>query len=109
MTPRIVEEVTGRKIHLSVNIQDGAGATPGRTSRNYPRSRTAPSVHRQVIDENESLLIGGYYYESNNQSVSKVPVLGDIPLVGAMFRSKSDTYVKTVRLFLITPRIVNLM
>ena len=109
VTPRIVEEVTGRKIHLSVNIQDGARGDTRENVKELPTIKNSTISTQAVIDENESLLIGGYYYESNNQSVSKVPVLGDIPLVGAMFRSKSDTYVKTVRLFLITPRIVNLM
>ena len=109
VTPRIVEEVTGRKIHLSVNIQDGARGDTKENVKELPTIKNSTISTQAVIDENESLLIGGYYYESNNQSVSKVPVLGDIPLVGAMFRSKSDTYVKTVRLFLITPRIVNLM
>jgi type III secretion protein C len=55
-----------------------------------------------VISENESLLIGGYYYESNNHNVNKVPILGDLPFLGAIFRSKSDTYIKTVRLFLLS-------
>ena len=109
VTPRIVEEITGRKIHLNVNIQDGTRGDSKENVKELPTIKNSTISTQAVIDENESLLIGGYYYESNNQSISKVPVLGDIPLVGAMFRSKSDTYVKTVRLFLITPRIVNLM
>lgn len=109
VTPRIVKEVTGRRIHMSVNIQDGARGDSKQNVKELPTIKNSSISTQAVIDENESLLIGGYYYESKNQSIHKVPVFGDIPLLGAMFRSKSDTHIKTVRLFLITPRIINMM
>ncbi|MCK5893920.1 MAG: type III secretion system outer membrane ring subunit SctC [Endozoicomonadaceae bacterium] len=109
VTPRIVEEITGRRIHMSVNIQDGARGDSKQNVKELPTIKNSSISTQAVIDENESLLIGGYYYESKNQNIHKVPLVGDIPLLGAMFRSKSDTYIKTVRLFLITPRIINMM
>lgn len=108
VTPRIVTEVTGRKIHLSVNIQDGTRGNTAQNVKELPTIKNSSISTQAVISENESLLIGGYYYESNNQNLNKVPILGDIPFLGAIFRSTSDSYIKTVRLFLITPRIVNM-
>lgn len=107
VTPRIVDEESGRKLHMSVNIQDGGQA--GEDVENIPVVKNSSISTQAVIDENESLLVGGYYYEENRQGQSKVPLLGDIPIVGTAFKSKSTDNKKTVRLFLITPRIVDLM
>ena len=109
VTPRIVDEVTGRKLHLSVNIQDGGQASDATGADNIPVVKNSSISTQAVIDENESLLVGGYYYEETRNEQSKIPVLGDMPLVGAAFRDKTESKKKNVRLFLITPRIVNLM
>ena len=108
VTPRIVDEASGRKLHMSVNIQDG-GQASGSNVDDIPVVKNSSISTQAVIDENESLLVGGYYYEENTQGQSKVPVPGDLPIVGPAFQSKSSTKKKNVRLFLITPRIVNLM
>ena len=108
VTPRIVNEDSGRKLHMSVNIQDGGQAAVDNVD-NIPVVKNSSISTQAVIDENESLLVGGYYYEENRQGQSKVPLLGDIPIVGTAFKSKSTDNKKTVRLFLITPRIVDLM
>ena len=109
VTPRIVDEVTGRKLHLSINIQDGGQATGATGADNIPVVKNSSISTQAVIDENESLLIGGYYYEETRDSQSKIPFLGDMPIVGPAFRNKTSDKKKNVRLFLITPRIVNLM
>ncbi|WP_281646125.1 hypothetical protein [Parendozoicomonas sp. Alg238-R29] len=54
-------------------------------------------------------MVGGYYYEETRNNQNKIPILGDMPVVGAAFRNKTESKTKNVRLFLITPRIVNLM
>ena len=109
VTPRIVDEISGRKIHLSVNIQDGGQDSSASPVQNIPVVKNSSISTQAVIEENESLLIGGYYYETSSNDISKVPVLGDMPIVGVAFRNKTKETKKTVRLFLITPRIVNLM
>ena len=109
VTPRIVDETTGRKLHLSVNIQDGAQASDAQGADNIPVVKNSSISTQAVIDENESLLVGGYYYEETREGVEKIPLLGDMPIVGAAFRNKTDDRKKNVRLFLITPRIVSLM
>ncbi len=108
VTPRIVDEDSGRKLHMSVNIQDG-GQASGTGVDDIPVVKNSSISTQAVIDENESLLVGGYYYEENTQGQSKVPLLGDIPFLGTAFKTRSASTVKNVRLFLITPRIVNLM
>ncbi|MGY0217894.1 type III secretion system outer membrane ring subunit SctC [Endozoicomonadaceae bacterium StTr2] len=105
VTPRIVEERYGKKIHLSVNVQDGS--SDAKPSIDSVVSNSSIST-QAVINENESLLIGGFFRESDSETTSKIPVLGDMPVVGALFRSESSDVQQQVRLFLITPRVVNL-
>ena len=58
------------------------------------------------IKDNETLLIGGLVQENDVKSVAKVPVLGDIPLLGVLFRSSTSQKEKTELVILLTPRII---
>lgn len=108
VTPRIVREDSGRRIHMSVNIQDGTGSQGSEEVGQKLPEITNSSINTQaIISEQESLLIGGFYKEQDEEKFSKIPVLGDIPLLGHVFRSESTSKIKQVRLFLITPRIVS--
>ncbi|WP_299729779.1 type III secretion system outer membrane ring subunit SctC [uncultured Endozoicomonas sp.] len=106
VTPRIVKEDEGRRIHMSVNIQDGAQTSQEVSS--LPTTTNSSINTQAIISEQESLLIGGFYKESDQELSSKVPLLGDIPILGHLFRSQSTTKNKQVRLFLITPRIIGI-
>ena len=107
VTPRIVREDQGRRIHMSVNIQDGTGSQGTEDVGNKLPEVTNSSINTQaIISEQESLLIGGFYKEQDEQKLTKVPLLGDIPVLGHLFRAESTSKIKQVRLFLITPRII---
>lgn len=107
VTPRIVREDHGRSIHMSVNIQDGTGSQGTEEIGQKLPEITNSSINTQaIISEQESLLIGGFYKEQNEEKLSKVPLLGDIPVLGHLFRAESTSKIKQVRLFLITPRII---
>ena len=65
------------------------------------------SVQTKVLVENGgTVILGGIFEQTENKSVNKVPVLGDMPLVGWLFRNESKTEDKTELLIFITPRIV---
>jgi len=53
------------------------------------------------------VVLGGIYEESNDDSVSRVPVLGEIPVVGALFRNTKRSSKRSELLVFITPRIVS--
>ena len=59
------------------------------------------------IKDGETLVIGGLIQENDVKTVSKVPFLGDLPLIGALFRSSSSTKTKTELVIMITPKILN--
>ena len=71
-----------------------------------PITSTRNAVTTVYLKNNHSLVIGGLKSVSQFESESKVPLLGDIPLLGMLFRSTSTTRQETSVAFQITPRIV---
>ncbi|GGX87596.1 type IV pilus secretin PilQ [Massilia dura] len=64
-------------------------------------------VKTQVMVENGgTVVLGGIYQQTERNSVSKVPLLGDVPVLGHLFKTTSRTSEKTELLVFITPKIV---
>lgn len=65
------------------------------------------SVETQVlVDNGDTVVLGGVFEQATSQGESKVPLLGDIPLLGYLFRSKTNTASKSELLIFVTPRIL---
>jgi len=75
-------------------------------------SGTAPAVDTQrigtqvLVNNGETIVLGGIYQQQILTSVSKVPVLGDIPYFGWLFRNTSQYNEKKELLIFVTPRVV---
>lgn len=89
---RIATEISA--IDFSVQVQD----VPGLTKR---RAETEVNLR-----ENETLVIAGLLSEDASRSVDKVPGLGELPILGALFRSREFRNNKTELVVFITPRFV---
>ena len=61
-----------------------------------------------IVGEGQSLLIGGYYFETQSDSDSGIPGLKNIPVLGGLFGSTGKKHQRMERLILITPRIVRM-
>ena len=59
-----------------------------------------------VTPDSETVVIGGLMYNSKSSSSSKIPILGDIPVLGAVFRAQTKADVKQELLIFLTPHIV---
>ena len=65
-------------------------------------------VKTQVLADNgETIVIGGIYQEENQFSETKVPFLGDIPVVGNLFKKKSKIDNRVELLIFLTPKIIS--
>jgi len=65
------------------------------------------SVNTQVlVDNGDTVVLGGIYEQSSVKTVNKVPLLGDIPLLGYLFRNESKTATKAELLIFVTPKII---
>lgn len=60
-----------------------------------------------VAQDGKTIAIGGLIRSENSYSVDKVPLLGDLPLLGKLFRLDKTSSRKTELILLITPRIIN--
>lgn len=58
------------------------------------------------IKDGETLVIGGMIQETENKSVTKIPFLGDLPVIGMFFRSTSTEKAKEEMVMMLTPQIV---
>ncbi|MEO1840470.1 MAG: type IV pilus secretin PilQ, partial [Pseudomonadota bacterium] len=65
-------------------------------------------VKTQVLLENgETVVIGGIYEQQSSKTLSKVPLLGDLPLVGKLFKKTGILDNRRELLIFLTPRIIN--
>lgn len=71
-----------------------------------PITSTRTAVTTVHLKNEHTLVIGGLTSQTKFESETKVPILGDIPLLGFLFRSTTTTHNKTTVDFFITPRIV---
>jgi type IV pilus assembly protein PilQ len=59
-----------------------------------------------VVPDGQTIVLGGVFKHETSDSVNKVPLLGDLPIMGALFRNKESTSEKTELLIFITPKLV---
>ncbi len=110
VTPHIINNSDGKQsIKLVVNVQDDQGDDSSSTAVGaLPPIKQTKINTQAIVNEGQSLLIGGYYYEQASDGDSGIPGLKNIPLLGNLFKSSSKVTKKMERLILITPRIVSL-
>ncbi|MDO5639283.1 MAG: type IV pilus secretin PilQ [Neisseria sp.] len=69
---------------------------------------TTKSLQTQaMVEDGGTLIVGGIYQEQNSNVVNKVPLLGDIPIVGNLFKSRARYEDRRELLIFITPRIMD--
>jgi type II secretory pathway component GspD/PulD (secretin) len=73
-----------------------------------PVTSTRSATTQVIIKNGETILIGGLISTLERKVERKVPVLGDIPLLGYLFRHKSDSKEKVDLMIFVTPRIAAL-
>jgi type III secretion protein C len=112
VTPHVFKDEGVAKIKLLVTIEDGqqkkrivGGATVTETIDNIPVIERSAINTQALINAGESVLIGGLVREESSDDEYKVPLLGDLPVVGRLFKNNSKKSLRMERLFLITPRL----
>ena len=105
VVPHVIREGDKSRIRLLVNIEDGKISEEQQVDQ-IPVVEKATLATQALIWEGESLLIGGLTRNANSKSGVKVPWLGDLPLIGYLFKSTASSTSQKERMFMITPRLV---
>lgn len=107
VTPHYVERPGfGPTVQLDVDIEDGQ--IQDREVDRLPTVRRSNVSTQAIVGENQTLLIGGYNTQQRIKNNNKVPGLGSIPVLGALFSHRETELQSRERLFLIKPRLVSL-
>ena len=93
-------------LDLQVN-QDSVGElVPSGRGGFIPSIDTTQLDTQVLVGNGETVVLGGVFKTEDIESINKVPFFGDIPYVGAFFRSETTSHKKTETLIFITPRIL---
>ncbi len=101
VTPTINAE---DRITLKINPESSFPTQESTDAGPIIRTRTAQTT--VVIRDGDTLVIGGLIDDQDTKGVNKVPLLGDIPILGAFFRSTTTKKIRNELLVFVTPRIV---
>jgi general secretion pathway protein D len=76
------------------------------TSQGYPTISQREAETSATVQDGETFVIGGLTEESDIKSNTKVPILGNLPGVGELFKLNADTRAKTELYIVVTPHVV---
>ena len=90
-------------IRLEIHPEDSQG---GINSQGLPFKATTEVTSNVMVKDGRTIVIGGLFRESATTGRSQVPVLGNVPLLGALFRRQNDATTREEIIILLTPHIV---
>jgi type IV pilus assembly protein PilQ len=102
VVPQITSEGT---IFLNVDVEN---TTPdfGRTVQGNPTLITQQATTQVLVTDGGTVVIGGVIQTNNSLNVSQVPLLGDVPYLGNLFKHRTVSTSNQELIFFITPRII---
>jgi len=86
---------------VSKDAPDFANATPA-----GPPIKTQSVETNVLVDNGETIVLGGVYEQTKAKSINRVPFFGDLPLVGFLFRSNFEQNNKSELLIFVTPKLL---
>lgn len=99
VTPQITPD---DRIILDLDVtQDEVGAAPA--GGGAPPINTSNLTTKVLVNNGDTIVLGGVFKTSDTNSINKTPLLGDLPYLGSLFRSTNRTTTKTELLIFITP------
>jgi type III secretion protein C len=103
--PQIISYADRREVKLTLSIEDGNFETIAVDQ--IPVIKRTEIRTQATVGEGTSLLIGGISVETDSKTRSGLPGLSQIPILGALFRHDEVSKFRSERLFLITPKVIN--
>ncbi|HXW52023.1 MAG TPA: type II and III secretion system protein [Candidatus Acidoferrales bacterium] len=99
--PRVTEDGG-----VDANIFSQVSSVTGFDSSNDPQISTRQAQTKVNLVEGQTLVIGGLLQQQDIHNLQKIPILGDIPILGALFRYYTETKQNTNLVITVTPHVV---
>ncbi|HRD65125.1 MAG TPA: type IV pilus secretin PilQ [Candidatus Competibacter sp.] len=104
VTPQITPD---DRIRMDLKVsKDEQGANVATSTGTQPTIDKREVETQVMVNNGETVVLGGVFEQNKNDSVSKTPLLGDIPLLGYLFRTTNKTDTKRELLIFVTPQIL---
>jgi type IV pilus assembly protein PilQ len=104
VTPRITPD---DKIIMDLDVKkDSVGSLVNSGVGPVPTIDTKKVSTQVLVDNGDTIVLGGIFEQTTRTTVNKVPFLGDIPFLGTLFRNTAKVDDKTELLIFVTPKIV---
>jgi type IV pilus assembly protein PilQ len=104
----IIPQITpNNKIVLDIRATEdsrGQSITVGTTT--VPAINTQEVQSKVLLNDNETIVIGGVYKQTKIKTIDRIPFFGSLPVVGYLFRHKGESNEKRELLIFITPKII---
>ena len=107
VTPQITPDDRVSMKLLVTNDSIGALVPSGFGGGTIPSIDTNEVETDVLVDNGQTIVLGGVYQQDKSKQVSRVPFFADLPFVGVLFRSQSVTEDKSELLVFITPKIIS--
>jgi type IV pilus assembly protein PilQ len=91
---------------ITAEISPEVSNSDGASSDGYPNVSTRSLSTTVRLNDGETIILGGLVKNQETYSKQKIPILGDIPLIGALFRTNAKTRTKSNLVVYITPHIL---
>ena len=104
VTPTITQD--GR-VYLTLAVKkDEVKAFVSTPSGDVPQIAKREVSTAVLVDNGQTVVIGGVYEFKNRSDISKIPFLGDVPVLGGLFKKKGKSIEKAELLIFVTPRVL---
>lgn len=90
-------------VRMELHPEDSIG---GLTPSELPYEQTTEVTTNVLVRDGHTILIGGLFREVSSDTRAQMPLLGDLPIVGAAFRSRSDALAREEVIILLTVHII---
>ena len=97
---RVIMDLAVHDDSVGANVSTGQGGS-------VPSIDTREVDTQVLVDNGQTVVLGGIYQQTTNHNVNKVPLLGDIPVLGYLFRNNQVINNKSELLVFITPKILS--
>ena len=96
------------RVQMDLNVKsDAIGQNVSQaTGGSAPAIDTRRVTTSLLVNNGDTVVLGGVYERDNNKSADKIPLLGDLPLLGSLFKHNLTTTKKTELLIFVTPKIL---